>query len=195
MTSIVKQGAQILNPSEYNAIRDQLNREHRLIFDGLIFTGMRAEEFWRFLDHPVWFHPDRQFVELPRGSSLKVKAKQKERMVLLSHVGARAVRDLVDAIKRGDMEGVTRSRAGWSQNLTRAALKAEIENMRGITPKMTRKTWVSWLMQIYPNDGLRIAASMGHDTQTLINHYLGLPFTAQEREQIKPLVAGWGGNG
>src|SRR5690606_364927 len=102
MTDIIFQGAQILNAHEYDMIRDHLNPSHRLICDGMMFTGMRVEEFWRFVAHPEWFHADRQYVELPRGSILKVKAKQKERMVLLSNVGTRAIKDMVHAIKRGD---------------------------------------------------------------------------------------------
>ena len=190
MTDIIFQGAQILNAREYDQIRDNLNPTHRHIFDGLMFTGMRIEEFWRFVAHPEWFHPDRQYVELPRGSILKVKAKQKERMVLLSNVGVRAVKDMVHSIKRGDIQHITRQ--GWRENLQRAATKAGL-SIKGITPKMCRKTWVSWLMAVYPEDGLRIAASMGHDTTTLINHYLGLPFSNSEREQIRTYVSGWGG--
>jgi hypothetical protein len=50
------------------------------------------------------------------------------------------------------------------------------------------------LMACYPTDGLRISASLGHDTRTMIDHYLSLPFSPSEKEQIKPLVTGWGGN-
>ena len=194
MTDIIKQGAQILSASDYNRLRSQLNPQHRMVFDGLIFTGMRGEEFWRFMDHPKWFHPERQFIELPPGAILKIEAKQKERTVLLSHVGVRAIRDMLDAQDRGALSGVTRSRAGWRANLLRAAINAGL-SPRGITPKMTRKTWVSWLMSTYPNDGIRIAAATGHDTNTMTNYYLSMPFTIQEREEIKSLVAGWGGNG
>ena len=190
MTDIVFQGAQILNAQEYDQLRDHLNPTHRLIFDGMMFTGARTTEFWRFVAHPQWFHADRQYVELPRGSILKVKVKQRERMILLSNVGTRAIKDLVHAIKRGDIKRITRQ--GWREDLMRAADKAGL-NPRGISPKMCRKTWVSWLMATYPDDGLRIAASMGHDTATLIRHYLNLPFSQNEREQIKTYVAGWGG--
>lgn len=190
MTDIILKGAQILNAHDYDLIRDNLNPSHRLIFDGLIFTGMRVEEFWRFIDHPQWFHADRQYVELPRGSILKVRARQKERMVLLSNVGTRAVKDLVHAVKRGEIRKITRQ--GWREDLQRAARKGGLST-QGITPKMCRKTWVSWLMTVYPDDGLRIAASTGHDTTTLIHHYLNLPFSNSEREQIRMYVVGWGG--
>lgn len=191
MTEIIKQGAQILSAQEYEKIRSHLNQGHQLIFDGQLFTGMRIEEFWRFVEHPEWFHPDRQYVELPPGSILKVKAKQKERLVLLSFIGTSKVRDLVAAILRGEVKAITKQ--GWGQDLKRAALKGDM-NIRGISPKMLRKTWISWLMLWYPQDGLRIASSAGHDTGTLIRHYMSLPFSPQEKEQVKAYVIGWGGN-
>ncbi len=191
MTDIIKEGAQILSPKEYEAIREQMNPGHRLIFDGMLFSGMRIEEFWRFVKNPMWFHPDRQYIELPRGSILKVAAKQKERSVILSNIGTRAIRDLVSAIARGEVKPI--SKVGWNQNLKRAAGKAGV-NSRGIMAKMTRKTWVSWLMVIYPSDGLRISASSGHTIGIMQRHYLSLPFSTAEREQIKMYVVGWGGN-
>jgi integrase len=191
LTEIIKQGAQILNAAEYEKIRSNLNQTHQLIFDGQLFTGMRIEEFWRFVEHPEWFHADRQYVELPPGSILKVKAKQKERLVLLSFIGTSKVRDLVAAIYRGEIKSITKQ--GWGQDLKRAALKSDM-NIRGISPKMLRKTAISWLMLWYPNDGLRIASSAGHDTGTLIRHYMSIPFSIQEKEQIKAYVIGWGGN-
>ncbi len=109
---------------------------------------------------------------------------------MLSNIGTRAITDLVSAIKRKEIERI--SPAGWRQNLVRAAINANIE-LRGITPKMLRKTWVSWLMATYPEDGLRIAASAGHDIRTMQNHYLSLPFSNVERERIRFYVIGWGG--
>ena len=41
-------------------MREQLNPRHRLIFDGMLFTGMRMEEFWRFVASPQWLHQGRQ---------------------------------------------------------------------------------------------------------------------------------------
>jgi len=199
MTEIIKQGVQILNAAEYEKIRSQLNQVHQLIFDGMLFTGMRIEEFWRFIEHPEWFHADRQFVELPPGSILKVKAKMRERTVLLSNIGTRAIRDLVGAVYRGEIKHITKQ--GWGQNLRRAAIKAgmNIQVMDAktgkprytVAPKMLRKTWISWLMLCYPEDGLRIASSSGHDTGTLMRHYLSMPFSPQEKEQIRAYVIGW----
>lgn len=191
MTNIWKQGAQILNPEEYENLRGELNINHRLIFDGLLFTGMRGEEFWRFVANPNWFQPDRQYIGLTREAIKKTQTRYKERSVMLSNMGTRAIRDLVDAIRRGEIKQI--SRMGWGEDIKRAALKAKLEP-KGIVPKMTRKTWVSWLMVTYPEDGLRVAASLGHDLRTMQEHYLSLPFSKSEMEQIRPYVIGWGGH-
>ena len=188
MTEIIKQGAQILSASEYEKMRGFLNPTHQLIFDGMLFTGMRVTEFWRFVEHPEWFHPERQFVDLPKGSILKVAAKQKERTVLLSNIGNRAIRDLVGAIHRGEIH--KSSKQNWRGIILKAAGKAGL-SLKGMSPKMLRKTWISWLMLCYPEDGLRIASSSGHDTGTLQRHYLSMPFSAQEKEQIRAYVIGW----
>lgn len=190
MTNLWKQGAQILNADEYERMRAELNTNHRLIFDGLLFTGMRGEEFWRFVENPHWFQPDRQYVGLTRAAIKKVSTRYKERTVLLSNIGNRAIRDLVDAVRRGEIKPITRM--AWGDDLKRAADKAKLDP-QGIVPKMTRKTWVSWLMVIYPEDGLRVAHSLGHDIRTMQEHYLSLPFSKTEIDQIRPYVVGWGG--
>ena len=138
MTDIIKQEAQILNAQEYDQIRAELNPTHRLVFDGMIFTGMRTTEFWSFVDNPHWFHPDRQYIGLTRSAIKKTRTRYKERSVLLSHVGNRAIRDLVDAVQRGEIKRI--SHMGWGEDLKRAAAKAKIPCQEGIVPKMTRKT-------------------------------------------------------
>jgi integrase len=178
----------VLTPEEYEAIRSALSPDHRPIFDGLIFTGMRATEFDRFLEHPEWFDPSRAYIQIPKGASLKVKARLRARPVLLSTFGNRSIRDLVDSVKRDKVN--FSSRQSWRNNLTRAANKAGIDPT-GIVPKMTRKTWVSWLMATYPEDAMRISFSMGHDLRTMQEHYLNMPFSKQEIEEIKPYVQGW----
>jgi integrase len=191
LTNVWKQGAQILSAKEYNDLRAELNPQHRLIFDGMLFTGMRVVEFWRFVENPHWFQPDRQYIGLPRGAIKKQKSRYQERTVLLSHMGVRAIRDLVDYIRREPVTSI--SREGWGQDLKRAARKANLDSLIGIVPKMTRKTWVSWLMVTYPEDGLRIASSLGHDIRTMQEHYLSLPFSRPEMDEIRPYVVGWGG--
>lgn len=195
MKPIIKQATRILTPYEYRAIRGQLNREHRLLFDGLIFTGMRGTEFEIFMNNLDWFDSRRQCISLPKSAILKEKTKFKERDVLLSDMGVRAIEDLAYAISRDNFRPF--SRQAWGQDLKRAALNAGIP-LDGITPKMTRKTCVSWLVSAFSksdrgNISLLIAASMGHDLPTMMTHYLSIPFAAQERQEIETFTRGWGG--
>ena len=188
MTDILVQDAQILNAREYEAMRAALSLNHRLLFDGCIFTGMRMSEFWSFIQHLEWYHSERSFIAI---TSKKTETRYKDRNVILSNMGNRAIQDLVHGVRFNGIKPITRM--GWQEDLKRAARKAGLENLHGIMPKMTRKTWVSWLVTTYPDDGLRIAASLGHDPRTMVEHYLSLPFSAEERAQILPLVIGWGG--
>ena len=191
---LVVQKTRVLTPKEYNKIRDAFRQqEHKLIFDGLLYTSMRIEEFWRFIEHPEWFDYDRMCINLPAGASLKVKAKQKERTILLSALGVRVVRDLLDAVRAGKIKRI--SNRGWNDDITRAARRAgfQYEEHCKIVPKLTRKTYISWCMAVIPDDGLRITASSGHDSETMIEHYLNLAFTPEERNEIKMHIQGWGG--
>lgn len=172
-----------------------MNREHRLLFDGLIFTGMRGTEFEMFMNNLDWFDARRQCISLPTSAILKSKTKFRERDVLLSDMGVRAIEDLSYAITKDGLESFTRE--AWRQDLKRAAIKADIPVV-GIVPKMSRKTCVSWLVSAFSksdrgNISLLIAASMGHDLQTMMQHYLSIPFSPQERQDIETFTRGWGG--
>jgi integrase len=189
---MLKEEARILTPKEYNRLRNGFKQaKHKLLFDAMLYTGMRIEEFWRLVEHPEWFDYNRMCIHLPRGSILKLECHQKERDVLLSSLGTRAVNDLLDAVKKGEIKHIT-SR-GWNDDIVRAARRAGFKNLDGFIPKMARKTYISWLMAIIPDDGLRIAASSGHTPTTMIEDYMNTPFTQDERNEIKMHIQGWGG--
>lgn len=188
------QSTRVLTPKEYNKIRDGFrSQEHKLIFDGMLYSSMRVEEFWRFIEHPEWFNYDRMCIILPPSATLKVKVKQKGRTILLSALGVRIIRDVLDAVRSGKIKHI--SSRGWNDNITRAARKAGFQYDENclICPKMTRKTYISWLMAVIPDDGLRITASSGHTSTTMIEHYLNLAFTNEERNEIRMHIQGWGG--
>ncbi|MCX6682147.1 MAG: hypothetical protein NTY71_04085 [Methanoregula sp.] len=187
---IIKQGARILTPDEYEALRSHLNPKHRLIFDAMLFSGMRGAEFWRFFQHPEWFNEKRGYIHLPKSAVLKKKAGQREREIMLSNIGSRSIRDFVGAVRNKEIKYI--SRFAWFFDLKRAARKAGIGD-EGITPKLTRKTWVSWLMACFPDDGLRISSSLGHSVDILQKHYLSVVFSDQEKQKIRMYVSGWNG--
>jgi len=77
----------------------------------------------------------------------------------------------------------------WRNLIYRAAERSI--GGEGVGVKTTRKTWESWLV-VAGYDLTLIALSQGHTETTMLNHYLQLPFTEEEKAEIKSRVAGWG---
>jgi integrase len=184
--AIIKQGARILPPDEYRQIRANLKTQHQVLLDGLLCTGMRGEEFWRFIKNPQWFDSDRMVIHLPKGASLKLKARQKERDIHLSNWGLMVIERLFDR----DLRRI--SRIAWRGDLIRGASRAGVDT-RAIVPKMTRKTWESWLVASYPLMTVQIALSQGHNSLTAMEHYLNISFSPIEKEEMKKFVNGFCG--
>ncbi|KUK68736.1 MAG: Site-specific recombinase, phage integrase family [Methanocalculus sp. 52_23] len=193
---ILKQSTRVLYPSDYRAIRSHLNFKDQLILDGLLFSGMRGVEFMRFLESPEWYKPSRRAIDLPKGSMLKKKAKQAERTVLLSNAGVQAIETLISYRKQNPDEIRPISRQAWSETLLRGASKAKVEgrlgDLTGIAPKMTRKTWASWLIATHSHREGSVSLSLGHDIRTMLRHYAGLGWPADARQEIRQYTAGWG---
>lgn len=183
---LIKQGSRILPPDEFVQLRKSLKNTHQVLFDGLLATGMRGEEFWRFIQNPQWFDSDRGVIHLPRQASLKTRSKQRERDVHLTYWGLHAVERLFD----NDIDPM--SRVAWRMDLLRAAERAGM-SIDGISPKMTRKTWESWLVTSYPSMTVQIALSQGHTTLTAMEHYLNLSFSPGEKDDMKRYVTGFCG--
>ena len=194
---IIKQDTRVLYPEEYRAIRSHLSFQHQLLLDGLLFTGMRGVEYSRFLEHPDWYKPTRRAIDLPKGSVMKKKVKQAERTVLLSNAGVQAVETLLSYRRQNPDDLRPVSRQSWSETLLRAAMKAVTEgrlaSIDGIAPKMTRKTWSSWLLTTHSHREGSISLSMGHDVRTMLRHYAGLGWPADARQELRQYTAGGGG--
>ena len=54
----------------------------------------------------------------------------------------------------------------------------------GLCPKTLRKTWESWLV-FYPRHIHLIFLSQGHNNLTSLQHYINLPFTEQDRKEMR----------
>jgi|GEM_PF-1898011 len=193
---LIKQETRILYPSEYRAIRSHLSFKDQLRLDGLLFTGMRGVEFERFIESPEWYKPSRRAIDLPKGSMLKRRAKQAERTVLLSNAGVQAVETLLSYRRQSPDDLRPISRQAWTETLTRAASKAQgegrLDSLEGIAPKMSRKTWASWLIATHSHREGSISLSLGHDIRTMLRHYAGLGWPADARQEIRQYTAGWG---
>jgi integrase len=171
----------ILRPVEFEKIRDAMDPDTRKICTSLLLTGMRYAELQRFRENPDWL--DGKFVYLPRGSMLKVKAKQRERAIRLSDMGKTLIQDLflvphpLPELPALDMK---------LKRLSKRVLEGATVNN-----KTFRKTWESWLVFYYPEKALQIALSQGHTTTTQYEHYLNIPFDDVDRKDMRKWVEGW----
>jgi integrase len=182
---IIKQKTRILRPSEYAAFREQLNPVHQILSDVALNTGMRWGEIWALVKHPEWYRASRRCIDMPMGSIKKVRCLQLERTILLTQNGCNAVELLLGLkLKRP----VARSNLLISYRL--AASKSI--GIEGISPKMLRKTLVSWLIKSMPEKALVIASSMGHNMEIMRRHYLGIAFERQAIEDMREYLKGWG---
>jgi integrase len=186
---ILVKGTRILRPSEYLILRNELNDAQKLILDSLLLTGMRYEELLRFHNHPDWF--DGSSIHLPADAVLKGRAikdpDERQRWVRLSIKG----KAVVEHLHRVSIPG----RVSFDQMLRRKSIKA-IGSSPGFNPlkisaKSMRKTYTSWLRAYYPNMSDYIFLSMGHSSRTELRHYLGIPFTEEDKRQMREWVEGW----
>lgn len=188
MTDIIlKQGARILFPSDYELMRAQMPLYYQLICDASLLSGMRPIEMVRF--NPSWYRGSRRVIVLPKGACLKEKCEYKERTITLSLAGCDAFDKFTTEkvrFKKKDVPVYERipKRVAFRDALIRYAKLAGI-GTEGITQKMFRKTLVSWLIACYPEKQAYIQASMGHNGDTIVNNYLGLGFPKSEIELMR----------
>lgn len=181
MKAIIKENVRILRPCEYKKLIKKIpSFHHQVCFQTLLFTGMRFAECKRLKENHDWFDGD--FIRLP---SLKKKAKQKERWIRLNGQGRLIVSQYLN---NKDIQ--LPCQIVWNENLKRWSEKAGIGD-EGVSSKTTRKTWESWLSFYFPQNQLHIMQSQGHDLRTSFSHYLNMPFTEQDKSEMKEFVEGW----
>lgn len=179
---IVKNKVRILRPAEYDALRNGARLlDNQTNLDTTLLTGLRHVEAQRLKEHEDWF--DGRFVHLPEMAVRKAKRKQRERWVRLNPRGASVLPYFFDARPLPSWKS-------WSENLERWAKRVGLDPL-GLSPKTTRKTWESWLMFCFPERAAEIFLSQGHTAMTSLQHYLGLPFVAGDKEQMLEWVGGW----
>lgn len=182
---IIKQNTRVLTPFLYAKLRAELNDTYKAVSDALLHTEMRAEELWEFIDHPDWYDPKRKCIDMPIGSIKKKKCLHKERTVVLTDTGCKAIEYILhmkpSKIQRQDM---------WI-TYKGASERSGIGN-KGVTTKMFRKSMISWLAVVYPGDMFKIASSAGHSLETMRLHYSNLQFEARDLQEMKEFLKGWG---
>jgi integrase len=184
---ILKQGARVLFPSDYIKLREHMPFYYQLICDASLLSGMRPIELSRF--QPSWYRASTRVIRLPKGACMKEKCEYKDRTITLSLAGCDAFDKLVsEKIKHKGKEtpayNMIPKRVAFRDALIRYATLAEI-GTDGISPKMFRKTLVSWLIACYPEKQAYIQSSMGHSGDTIVNNYLGLGFPRVEIDLMK----------
>ena len=86
MQPIIKAGVRILRPTEYEAISGEMPEYARILFNGLLFSGMRYVEAQGLQENSKWFDGS-NFINLPKEASLKQKSEFRERTITLNELG------------------------------------------------------------------------------------------------------------
>ena len=192
-SALLSNGSRVLTPIEAEALRRIISKpSSRVLFDLLLYTGIRFVEVRQLAESPGIYDSYRELIRIRSG---KVKATQKERNVYLCHRGIAAVEKYLD------QPTVPTSSSAWQQNLIRWARAARLIPVPGgdpnaynpcrLTVRTTRKTIESWLLTTFPEVALKIISSQGHTEMTALKHYLNLSFTPEERVAIADQVKGW----
>lgn len=182
---IIKQNTRILTPDTYSAFREHLNPEYRIICDVLLNTAMRVEELRWFAEHPEAYKASRRCISLTKSATKKVKVVRSERDIMLTLKGCAAIELFINVKPR------IAKRAAMGEALKFAATRAGIES-EGITPKMFRKTFLSWLVAVSPEKYFIIAMSAGHTVNILQKHYAGIAFQKEDVAAMREYIKGWG---
>jgi len=192
---IIKQGARVLFPEDYERLRAQMPRYYQILCDAALHSGMRPVELSRF--QPSWYRASRHVIELPKDACLKEKCLYKSRTIKLSQAGCDAFDIMVTEkvpYKGKEIYAYERipQRVAFRDALIRYAKLAGIGH-EGITWKMFRKTTVSWLVASFPEKQAYIQSSMGHNQDTIVQNYLGVVFTTEQLSRIRnKYLDGWG---
>lgn len=201
-------GVRILTPGEVDRLREVMGKpSNRVVFDALLFTGLRYAELTQVYETPSRFDPDRKLVKVDNKKSKAVVRSGDSRIVYLSDLGVEAVRAFVALGKKPSRYDL------WLNNLKRwchvaglpplggqedgttqeQMVQETVPNVWGISVKSTRKTWECWLFCSFPDRADLIADSMGHSVEVSRKHYRKWfgAFTAEERALICEYTAGW----
>lgn len=177
---ILKNGIRILKPSEFKKIIDVIPKvEHKDKLEILLYTGCRYTELQWLYKHPDAFKGNTILMV-----SMKPEARHKERYIRLNTNGQRAVTYFLRSKRNLPAHN------GWDENLIRWCEKAKIDP-EGVCCKTTRRTWESWLANMYPDNWNHLFLSQGHTDKISLEYYLMLPFDEQDKEDMKFYTDGW----
>jgi integrase len=176
----------VLSPKEWYLIRDELNLEYQIRGDFFLYTGMRIAESYHVAEHPEYFRKENAAIFLPHVDGLgKKRCTVKQRVITLNAKGVAAVEEFFS--KKVGLAAYQNMGAAFKL----AAKKADFDTSL-IKTKMFRKTIISWLMTVYPNQQSQISRFAGHDAHTMDNYYLASGWRKEDKQAMAAELAGWG---
>ena len=185
---VTKNGTCVFLPREVDRILTIVNPTYRAIFEGLLHSQMRIEEFRWFVGHPEAYKASRRCISLPKEAIRKTETLFKERDVILSVRGCQAIEHLISMhLKPKDFP----SRQAMNVYLNKRAIEAGIGD-EGVCPKAFRKSVISWLIAIYPEKHAWINSSAGHTSDIQLRHYMGIAFNRGDLDDMRTWLKGWG---
>lgn len=182
---ITVSNVRVLRPFEVKELVKAIPKKYaKTQFEALLYSGCRYVELMRLKEHPDMYEESNGRIHLNSYAIRKKKIKMKERYVILNPVGKRVIEAYLELDKELPDHNT------WRANLKRWAQLANINDGR-LSPKTTRKTWESWLVTTYPQLTNIIFLSQGHNALTALQHYVTLPFSQQDKQEMKEFVYGW----
>ena len=137
----------------------------------------------RFYKHPEWWWGIRKTIHLPKEAQKKAKRQQLERYV-------QPIPPQLENVLEYFFENQKPpSRSSWNEGLLRWCDDVGMDRF-GISAKTTRKTIESWMV-VAGIPITTICLRQGHNELTSMHHYQGLPFSEEEKTEIKRRLVGW----
>lgn len=180
-----KRAVAVLTPNQVKLIEDKLNADYKIRTRYLLTTFMRLVEASYVDVHRETFREDHCAIFLPKNQEIgKERATIVNRTISLTPKGVSAVKDFFD-------KNVHIPRYQSMEPAIRLAAKEAGFDIRYITTKMYRKTYVSWLIHAFPERETSILHSAGHSLGVMRGHYLAKGFKKEDIKDIKDEVQGW----
>lgn len=170
----------VFRPYEVRALVSSIPKnEYKDKFEALLCSACRYSELRWLYNHPKRFHGSSIHIK-----NTKSKVRDAYRYVHLNMQGQRAIENFL----RSKTNFPTYQ--AWGENLKRWCKLAGIQPDHACA-KSTRKTFESWLVISFPMRIFEILASVGHNENTALRHYLTFPFTVQDKQDMLYYVEGW----
>jgi hypothetical protein len=121
-------GVRILTPGEVDRLREVMGKpSNKVVFDALLFTGLRYAELSQVYEDPSRFDPEKKLVKIDNRKAKAAVRSGDSRIVYLSDLGVSAVRSFIDLNKKPSRYDL------WLNNLKRWC------HLAGLNPHGGRK--------------------------------------------------------